>query len=96
MTARLDAGRRMRRIHPQLAEAEGQRLARGVTRGMVRRRRAPEEARAAIQEGAGMGARGCGRCALGMLGAVGARRRGGDKQRGVALGAVGAMPWVGA
>ena len=70
---------------------------------MVRRRRAPEEARAAIQEGAGMGARGCGRCALGMLGAVGARRRGvissgtgGDKQRGVALGAVGAMPWVGA
>ena len=43
---------------------------------MVRRRRAPEEARAAIQEGAGMGARGCGRCALGMLGAVGARRRG--------------------
>jgi len=40
------------------------------------RARAPEEARAAIQEGAGMGARGCGRCALGMLGAVGARRRG--------------------
>ena len=45
MAARLDAGRRMRRIHPQLAEAEGQRLARGVTRGMVRRSRAPEEAR---------------------------------------------------
>ena len=80
MAAHLDAGRRMRRIHPQLAQAEGQRLARGVIREMVHDTRdgAPEEveARAEMQEGAGMGARGRGRCALGMLGAVDARRRG--------------------
>ena len=58
----------MRRIHPQLAQAEGQRLARGVIREMVHDTRdgAPEEveARAEMQEGAGMGARGRGRCAL--------------------------------
>ena len=67
--------RRRRRAAAVLAQARARAGARAGARARATAT-APEEARAAIQEGAGMGERGCARCALGMLGGVGARRRG--------------------